>query len=144
MKKAILLFSVILFSCGSEKTEETETTGIVQDNILVDTVPDRISAAVETDTIPKVYPNPQDTSYSYKITRGEKGYGYEIFHQGKLLIRQPHIPAIQGNLEFPAESDAKTVAVFVIEKLKKGISPPSVSEEELTKLGILNPAFPKK
>lgn len=142
-KMFFLLLPVVLFSCGSEESEKNTSDNIIQGNVLVDTVPDRISAAIKTDTFPKVYPNQKDTSYSYKITRGEKGYGYEIFHEGKLLIRQPHIPAVEGNQGFSGEKDASTVASFVIEKLKKGISPPSVSTEELTKLGILEPEFPK-
>ena len=54
------------------------------------------------------------------------------------MIRQPHIPAMEGNRGFSSEKDATAVASLVIEKLAKGISPPSIKKEELIELGVIN------
>ena len=67
----------------------------------------------------------------------EKGWGYRILSNGKPYINQPHIPSIPGKNGFESEEKAKITATFVIEKLKKGIMPPSVTKEELDSLQVL-------
>jgi hypothetical protein len=52
------------------------------------------------------------------------------------MIRQPHIPAVQGNQGFISSIEAEKVANLVVDKLSRGVSPPSVSTEELDKIGI--------
>ena len=56
---------------------------------------------------------------------------------GKLKIRQPNIPAIQGNQPFITEEDARATAMLMINKLEKGIMPPAVTVEELDSIGII-------
>ncbi len=51
------------------------------------------------------------------------GWGYEIYHTNKLLIRQQHIPGVPGEQYFRSEKEASRIAELVIEKLKKGQSP---------------------
>ena len=64
-------------------------------------------------------------------------YGYQIFNaSGKMMINQPTIPAIQGNKGFQTEKDAQTAAEFVIQKIDKGIFPPTFSIAELDSLGL--------
>lgn len=65
-------------------------------------------------------------------------YGYKILMNGKTLIHQPHIPALPGNEGFKSEEDARTVAEFVIQKMRANVFPPTVSVEELDSLGVLN------
>jgi len=64
-------------------------------------------------------------------------YGYNILMNGRILIHQPHIPALPGNEGFMKKEDAQTVAEFLIHKIRQNIFPPSVSVEELDSLGVL-------
>ncbi|MFI5203479.1 MAG: DUF4907 domain-containing protein [Flavobacteriales bacterium] len=139
MRLALVLSSFIfLISCGTEN-EKKEAESIVQENIPVDTSRKAIDPVGELDvphSVIRYVSSVKDTSFSYRITREENGFGYEILHQRQVMIRQPHIPAVQGNSGFASEKDAASVAALVIEKLSKGISPPSETTEELIKLGI--------
>jgi hypothetical protein len=62
---------------------------------------------------------------------------YDIYKDKKLFIHQTSVPGFPGNEGFKTKSDAEKVAQLVIEKLKKGEMPPSVTKEELTKLKVL-------
>jgi hypothetical protein len=81
------------------------------------------------------------TSEKYEVITTEnpdKSYGYQILKDGKLMIDQKNIPAIQGNRGFSTKSDAEKIANFAIDKIKKGVFPPTISVEELDSLGIIN------
>jgi hypothetical protein len=65
-----------------------------------------------------------------------EGWGYRISEKGKQIIDQQTIPGVPGNQGFLTSEDAQKVAELVIEKLEKGSFPPTISEEELQKLGI--------
>jgi hypothetical protein len=76
-------------------------------------------------------------SKTIKIISAEGGtYGYEIYAGGKLLIRQANIPGMSGNKGFKRKSDAEKVAKMVVEKLDKGIMPPTVEKAEMEKLKV--------
>ena len=64
------------------------------------------------------------------------GWGYLILQNGKIVIEQKHIPAIQGNLGFISEEESKLVANLVVQKILKRDFPPSISLEELDSLRI--------
>jgi hypothetical protein len=75
---------------------------------------------------------------TYKIISAEKKtYCYDIFADGRLLIHQPSAPGLPGNKGFKSKGDATKVAQLVIEKIKKGEMPPSVTKDELKTLGVL-------
>lgn len=63
-------------------------------------------------------------------------YGYDIFVNDRLRIHQPTIPGLPGSTGFKSKSDAKKVALFVMNKINKGIMPPTITQEELKNLGI--------
>lgn len=65
------------------------------------------------------------------------GWGYDIYVDGTMYIHQPHIPAVPGNKGFKTEEDAQKTAGLVIYKLSIGISPPSITPDELDSLGVL-------
>lgn len=74
---------------------------------------------------------------SYRIIPSEDStFGYEIFVKKKLLIHQPDIPGIPGNKGFTAKYDAEKVAKLVMQKLQKGIMPPTIERKELDSLKI--------
>lgn len=70
---------------------------------------------------------------TYKIGNG---WGYDIYDDGRLLIHQPNIPALSGNHGFTLEADAQKVAKLVIGKIKGNIMPPTLTLEDLKKIGI--------
>lgn len=73
------------------------------------------------------------------IYEANSGWGYDIFDGDKLMVHQPHIPAIQGNYGFENADEALLVAAKVIEKMDAGIMPPSLTKEELLQLGVKLP-----
>lgn len=65
------------------------------------------------------------------------GFGYDLLSDGKTLIHQPHIPAINGMKGFATREDAEKVANLMLYKVKSGIMPPTVSIEEMDSLKIV-------
>ena len=70
-------------------------------------------------------------SLQYEIYPQPKGWGYRIYLRYKLLINQPNIPAISGNLPFSNEADAKKIALLASAKIAQGQMPPTLSIEEI-------------
>jgi hypothetical protein len=68
----------------------------------------------------------------------DQGFGYQILKDGKLMIDQKNIPAIQGARGFSSKADAEKTANYVLEKIKKGAFPPTISVEELDSLGVID------
>ena len=65
------------------------------------------------------------------------GWGYEIKIKGKTKIKQSYIPAIEGNLPFASETEARKVGELVLAKMrKKGKGLPAVTTQELDSLKI--------
>jgi hypothetical protein len=71
-----------------------------------------------------------------KNTEVKSEYSYKIvFKEGREIIRQYEIPAVQGNSSFENEADAEKVAKLVVSKLSAA-EIPTVTKSELTALGI--------
>jgi len=80
----------------------------------------------------------KNTSYTYTIIPvTTKTWGYDIYMEKRLFIHQPSTPGLPGNEGFKTKSDAEKVARLVIDKIKKGEMPPSVTIEEMKKLKVL-------
>ena len=79
-----------------------------------------------------------NTKLTYKIIDAPKHtYGYDVFADGRLTIHQPSAPALPGNEGFRTNEDAARVALLVIEKIKKGEMPPTISIDEMKKLNVI-------
>jgi len=77
-------------------------------------------------------------NYTYTIIpAAEKTWGYDVYRDKHLLIHQPVIPGLPGNKGFKTKPDAEKVAKLVIEKIRKGQMPPTVTTEEMKKLQII-------
>ena len=48
----------------------------------------------------------------------EDGWGYKIMLNGKMLIYQPTIPAIETVRSFPSEEKARKAGLLVLERMK--------------------------
>ena len=82
-----------------------------------------------------LHSKPDSLSYTI-IPVNSNQYGYDIFVNGRLRIHQPTIPGQPGNTGFKNKADAKKVALVVMDKISKGIMPPTITQEELKNLGI--------
>lgn len=71
------------------------------------------------------------------VDQADFGWGYQILKDGKLMIDQKHIPAIQGNKGFSSQETATRTADFIVKKIKNGEFPPTLSIEELDSLKVL-------
>ena len=67
----------------------------------------------------------------------EKGFGYQILKDGKLIIDQQQIPAVQGNQFFFSEEAARKTGELALKKIKDQMFPPTISIEELDSLEVL-------
>jgi hypothetical protein len=65
-----------------------------------------------------------------------KGYGYDLYIDGKKTIHQPIIPAVPGNDAFASESDAQKTGDLAAAKMKATGSFPSLTIHELDSIGI--------
>ena len=66
----------------------------------------------------------------------DDGWGYTVFVNGKVFIKQSFIPVIEGNKSFPKEEDAIKLATLVVSKLKDH-EKPTIRMDELQQLGIV-------
>lgn len=79
-----------------------------------------------------------NTKLTYKIIDTPKHtYGYDVFADGRLMIHQTSAPALPGNEGFSTREDATKVALLVIDKIKKGEMPPTISIDEMKKLNAI-------
>jgi hypothetical protein len=120
MTKFILLFSplFIIVSCSEEKTS----------NEVIETEKPTVASSLKSEA----------TDYQVKtIYSDEQGWGYQILKDGKTLINQPNIPAVQGNKGFSSKENADKTGQFVLSKIYKGQFPPMVTTEELDSLDVI-------
>lgn len=128
MKKLSLVLVLFLCACSLHEDKQNPHSK------------SKITANKKETQAPKTEKKSQEkmpSSYRFKIIGSPGNFGYQIMDAtGKLVINQPSIPAIQGNKGFQTENDAKIAAEFVIQKIDKGIFPPTFSVAELDSLGL--------
>ena len=79
-----------------------------------------------------------NTKLTYKIIDAPNHtFCYDVYADARLLIHQTSIPAMPGNEGFKTKADAEKVAKLVMDKIKKGEMPPTVSVEEMKKLKVI-------
>ena len=66
-----------------------------------------------------------------------KTFGYDILLHGRPLVHQPTIPGLPGNEGFTTKKRAKTVAEYVVKKIRNNEMPPTVTIEDLNSMGVL-------
>jgi hypothetical protein len=71
------------------------------------------------------------------IPSANKTFGYDILLNGKILVRQPSIPGLPGNEGFTTKERAQKVAEFVVKKIRNNEMPPTVTIDDLNKMGVL-------
>jgi hypothetical protein len=73
----------------------------------------------------------------FVIKAGSSTYGYSIYIDGKLYIRQTTIPAMPGNRGFTRIEQTEKTALLAIEKIKQGELPPTLTVAELRQRKII-------
>ena len=66
-----------------------------------------------------------------------KTFGYDILVYGRPIVHQPTIPGLPGNKGFTTGKRARTVAEFVVKKIRNNEMPPTVTIEDLNNMGVL-------
>jgi hypothetical protein len=75
---------------------------------------------------------------TFQVFQAEnKTWAYDIFSNNQLFIHQTTIPGLPGNKGFKTRDAATAVAKLVIEKIAGGQMPPSVTIDEMQKIGAL-------
>jgi Domain of unknown function (DUF4907) len=78
------------------------------------------------------------TQFQYFVIKADSStYGYSIYADGNLYIYQPTMPAIGGNKGFADTASAGKCAQLVIQKIKQGEIPPSLTVEELKQNSLI-------
>ena len=75
-------------------------------------------------------------NYTYKVFQApNKMYGYDIFHDGKIIFHQGASPALANEfiVATSTQQQAEKAALLSIEKIKKN-QPPVLSQQELKKI----------
>ena len=67
----------------------------------------------------------------------ENTFGYDILVDGRPFIHQPHVPSLQGNSGFATKEKALKTAQFMVKKIRNNNVPPSVTTEDLKKMGVI-------
>ena len=79
-----------------------------------------------------------NTKLTYKVIDAPKHtYGYDVFGDGQLMIHQTSVPALPGNQGFKTKEAATKVALLVIDKIKQGEIPPTISIDEMKTLNVI-------
>ncbi len=71
------------------------------------------------------------------IPSANETYGYDILLYKRPLVHQPSIPGLPGNEGFATKERAQKVVEFVVKRIRKNEMPPTVSIEDLNKMGVL-------
>lgn len=131
-----LVATLLLFSCKEESNEILDLRTHEEKELVSDQAieQDQVQDNVENDKPIQVQRN---SAISFKIIENEYGFGYQIYDGDKLMINQPHIPAIQGMQGFESIEKAEIAAKYVVSEIDKGNFPPTVTEKILRDLGAL-------
>ena len=74
--------------------------------------------------------------YEVRTVENASGWGYEVWKDGAMVIKQEHIPAVQGIRAFSSQEQAQKAAEIFKAKLEQGIFPPTMSMAELQSIGV--------
>ena len=71
-----------------------------------------------------------------RTVENASGWGYEVWQNGAMVIKQEHIPAVQGIRAFSSQEQAQKAAEIIKAKIEQGIFPPTMSMAELQSIGV--------
>lgn len=135
MKIECLAFTsfLLLGACSeeSEKVIDMRDASTIEQTINEDAADDESATTSDAQST-------ESSTWSYKVYLVSEGnWGYQLFDGATMVINQPSIPAVQGIAGFDTKEKADKTARFVLEKMKRGEIPPTISREELERLNVL-------
>jgi len=138
IKKLFIPLAFLFLACNS-KTESAADTDVVTSGGTATGIATAVATESNNAGLSKT---PVDVhAIAILDSSGKtKGWGYELFQNGKRIISQPVIPAMQGNHYFASEELAKKVGLFAAKKMEKSGGLPALSLKELDSLGVKGPA----
>ena len=71
--------------------------------------------------------------FSVKVIKNEQGWGYDILQGKRLIIHQPYMPGISGQVAFENKNSARKTGQLVVKKIKNK-KPPAVNIDELNSI----------
>lgn len=81
---------------------------------------------------------PAAQNVEFKTFQTNAGWGYEVYKNGKLFIRQDNIPGVEGYSVFKTEEDAKKVGALVVKKITEAKTDlPAITPREIDSLQII-------
>jgi len=130
----LLLFPIFIncISCGQSTTSQTNGAGPEPREIISDSTVQQLKKQKEE--LAKKMSAAQITYFINHV--GGNKFGYSIFIDGQMYIEQKSIPAVEGNTGFDTAAEAEKIAKLVIEKIKQGEVPPTISVEDLKANGV--------
>jgi Domain of unknown function (DUF4907) len=135
MKKSFLAVSLIIltsFYFFQPRVAQTPSIDLPRSAITVDSFV--ASAPKKKDARNLLNANSSKALFVKTILQTDNTWGYDIFDADKLLIHQPHIPAMSGNIGFTTVAQAERVAAVVVTKMQQGESLPTMSAKEIQAL----------
>jgi hypothetical protein len=70
-----------------------------------------------------------------EVITSRNGWGYDVMHKSKIIIHQPFIPGVSGQIVFKDKSSARKTGSLVVKKLENK-QMPTITQHELD--SILN------
>jgi hypothetical protein len=67
---------------------------------------------------------------SVSVIKSGNGWGYDILQGKRIIIHQPYMPGISGDVAFTNKNSAKKTGLLVMKKLQKKESP-TINKDEL-------------
>ena len=71
--------------------------------------------------------------FSVKVIKNEQGWGYDILQGKRLIIHQPYMPGISGQVAFENKNSARKTGQLVVKKIKNK-KPPAVNIDKLNSI----------
>jgi hypothetical protein len=68
-----------------------------------------------------------------EVTTSGNGWGYDVVHKKKIIIHQPFMPGVSGQVAFKDKSSARKTGLLVVRKLKNR-QLPTITQFELDSL----------
>ena len=114
----VLLTALFIATCGTAAGQQRDTA----------------TASATSFPAPAAH---QDAQLTARITDSPNGtFGYEVYSDGKLLVQQQNVPGRSGWNGCPQRAQAEKLSALVIDKIRHGLMPPTVTEDELKALGL--------
>jgi hypothetical protein len=130
MKFIVLIILVLIFvSCGdvgSKKNPENSPKNSAKNEEL----------SVKDNPVEAEIREKNTSVYEVRTVENASGWGYEVWKDGAMVIKQEHIPAVQGIRSFSSQEQAQKAADIIKAKLDQGIFPPTMSMAELQSIGV--------